>query len=62
MDQHGAFLLEQKDLTPQSLHAILQEVLQSPQKLQVMKQNLEKFDFSNSTQVIAQSLLKEINV
>ena len=62
VDQHGAFLLEQKDLTPQSLHAILQEVLQSPQKLQVMKQNLEKFDFSNSTQVIAQSLLKEINV
>lgn len=62
VDQKGAYLLEQKDLTPQRLHTVLQDLLQNPQALVSMKKNLESFDFSQSTDTIAESLLKEMNL
>ncbi len=61
-DQNAAFLLEQKDVSPESLHHLLQDLLQNPQQLSEMAKRLEKFDFSKSTQMIADSLLKEIQL
>ncbi len=62
VDRQGAYLLEQKDLNPEELHQLLQSLLQNPTKLDSMKKNLENFDFSKSTQTIAQTLIKEMNL
>lgn len=59
-DQNASFLLEQKDVNPEVLFQTLQKILQNPQQLSDMAKRLEKFDFSNSTQTIADSLVKEI--
>lgn len=61
-DQEASYLIEQKDLTSELLHSILSDILQNPQKLTQMTKRLEKFDFSKSTQVIADSLVKEITL
>jgi UDP-N-acetylglucosamine--N-acetylmuramyl-(pentapeptide) pyrophosphoryl-undecaprenol N-acetylglucosamine transferase len=61
-DEKAAYLIEQKNLSPENLQAILSDLLQSPQKLDDMAKRLEKFNFSHSTQMITDSLVKEISL
>lgn len=60
-DQKAALLIEQKDLSPERLYKLFEEILFVPEKLTEMSSRLHNFDFSRSTEMIVDSLVKEMN-
>jgi UDP-N-acetylglucosamine--N-acetylmuramyl-(pentapeptide) pyrophosphoryl-undecaprenol N-acetylglucosamine transferase len=57
-DKNGAIVLEQKDLTEDSLYDLLMELSADRARLQTMSDNLKQFDFTRASQTIVTSLVE----
>jgi len=58
VNKKGGFLLEQKDLSDESLHSLLLRLLRDRHLLDNMSENLEHFDFSKASRKVVAGLFE----